>query len=410
DALARERLTPPDPRMLSRIDEARAELQRAAALEFAGRFEDALGHTTTALAEADDLGYGPLRAEVLARRGALLDRTSRSPEAIETLYDAAATATANRHHAAAARAWIELVYALGRHEQRFGEARVANAQAEAELVALGGDDNLDAARLTNLGTLEFGEGRIDDALAHYRDALDLRARLEQPLRQADVLFNIANVELMQGKYDDAGTHLRECLDLWQAVVGTAHPDTLDVIHSLGVLHGHAERYEESREQLELALRLRTELLGADSREAAASASALGRAYVGLGRFDEGIALMERSLASYERLYAPDHAHVGGQRAHLAEALWAAGRHDEARREIARAIEIETAALGEDHPTVASSMRLHAHFELAAGHRTIAEKILRRSLVTLEKAWGPDNIDVVATRDMLAAALRGETFE
>jgi tetratricopeptide (TPR) repeat protein len=409
DALARERVPPPDPRVLSRIDAARSELERATALEVAGRYEDALASTATALAEADATGYEPLRAEVLARRGVLLDRLSRSGEAVATLYDAAAIATAHRHHAAAARAWLELVYVLGRQEHRFAEGRVAATQAEAELTALGGDDDMEAARLTNVGTLAFSEGRVDEALVFYRRALELRERLEQPLKQADVLFNIANVELTRGEYEDAESHLLECLTRWQTVVGVAHPDTLDVIHSLGVLYEHSERYEEAREQLELALRLRTELLGAETREVASSSSALGRTLVQLGRFDEGIALVERSVAIYERLHGED-AHVAGQIAHLGEALWIAGRKDEGKRELERGIAMQIAALGESHPAVATSVRVLASFHAREGRPREAERILRHTLALLEAEFGTDNAEAEMTRELLDAVVKGEPLE
>jgi eukaryotic-like serine/threonine-protein kinase len=410
EALARERVEPPDPRLVSRIDGARAELERAAALETAGRYEDALASTGAALTEADATGYGPLRAEVLARRGLMLDRLSRTPEAVTTLYEAVAVATATRHHATAARAWIELVYVLGRHEQRFAAGRVAAAQAEAELAALGGDDSMEAALLTNIGTLDFTEGRIDDALAAYARALELRERLDQPLRQADVLFNIANVELIRGEYEDAETHLKECLVHWQAVVGIEHPDTLDVIHSLGVVYEHSGRFEQAREQLEVAFRLRTKLLGPRSREAAASASALGRALVQLGRTDEGIALVEQSVEIYESLHGEDHAHVAMQIAHLGDALWHAGRKDDAKRQLERAIAMQTEFLGEDHPSVAVSVRVLASFHARDGRRNEAERLLRRVLIPLEKKFGPANEEVATTRLLLDAVVRGEPLE
>jgi tetratricopeptide (TPR) repeat protein len=410
DALARERVQPPDPRLVSRVDAARIELERAAALEVGGRYEDALAATATALAEAEATGYEPLRAEVLARRGILLDRLSRSGEALTTLYQAAAVATANRHHAAAARAWIELVYVLGRHEHRFAEGRVAAAQAEAELTALGGDDDMEAARLTNVGTLAYSEGHIDEGLGFYERALELRERLGQPLKQADVLFNVANVELTRGDYESAEAHLLECLRRWQAVVGTAHPDTLDVIHSLGVLYEHSGRFEEAREQLELALRLRSELIGSETREAASSASALGRTLVYLGRHDEGIALARRAVATYERMYGADHSHVAIHLGHLGEALWVAGRKDEAKREMMRAIAMQVAALGEAHPGVANGVRVLASFYARDGQRDEAERILRRTLAHLEAEFGRDNAEVEMTRTLLEAIVRGDPLE
>ncbi|ACY16628.1 serine/threonine-protein kinase [Haliangium ochraceum] len=72
DALAAVVPPPEDPAAAARVDELRQRLSRASALEDAGRYDDALALGEELQSQSDELGYGPLRAEVALLRGRIL--------------------------------------------------------------------------------------------------------------------------------------------------------------------------------------------------------------------------------------------------------------------------------------------------------------------------------------------------
>ncbi|HWB75095.1 MAG TPA: tetratricopeptide repeat protein, partial [Nannocystaceae bacterium] len=330
---------PPDPRIASSVGELRLELERSDALLAAGRFPDAFAIVEATMTAADELGYEPLRADVLLRRGRLLDRTSKHAESRAVFYQAIAAATASRHREVAVQGWVELVYVLGRIEHRFEEAHVAAEQARAEIAASGGNRDAEAARLTNLGSLLFTESRFDEALTAYHDALAIREELEQRERVTDIRFNIANVEMTLAHYDDALRDFEACLEDFMRTVGPDHPEVADVHHSLGVLHGYAGRPAQAVHELEAALRVREQAYGKDGSEVAVTLGALGDTYAHLGRIADAVALVRRALAIDERTYGPHHPMVAGRYGQLADILRVSGALPEARKAAEHALAI-----------------------------------------------------------------------
>ncbi len=404
-AATREHADPPDPRIASRVGELQLELERADALLAAGRFADAVAVVEPAMVDADELGYEPLRAEVLLRRGRLFDRTSRHDDARAAFYASVAAATSSRHRYVAVQGWVELVYQLGRIEHRFEEAHVAAVQAKAEIAALGGDPDAEAGRLTNLGSLLFTESRFDEALAAYAEALALREQLEQPMRVTDIRFNIANVELTLAQYDDAQRDFEACLEDFLRTLGPDHPETADVRHSLGVLHSYAGRPEQAIPELEEALRARELAYGPESREVAITAGGLGDALAQLGEHDRAIASVLRAVAIDERSYGRLHPTVAARYGQLADVMRIAGWREQARDAAEHSLAILEAdgAHGEHHLQAkgAASLSL-AEIETAMGEHARALVHARQGHDAFVKIYAGDHPDVGRALQLIGA--------
>jgi len=66
-----------------------------------------------------------------------------------------------------------------------------------------GHPQVQANALMNIGNVYKAQGKWEEALGVYQDALALNKQLGDPLGQANVLVNIGNVYKAQGKYEEA---------------------------------------------------------------------------------------------------------------------------------------------------------------------------------------------------------------
>jgi tetratricopeptide (TPR) repeat protein len=166
-----------------------------------------------------------------------------------------------------------------------------------------------------LGTQLALDGRLEESVAHTREALRIRPDYPQGHH------NLANVLQLQGRHAEAAEHLEQAL--------RRTPDYLKARYKLGISYLALGRPRDAAEQFEHAVRL--------NERYAEGHFQLGLAYARLRR--EADALREFDRAATLR---PDWPQPLGALRTLAHSLAAAGRADEALRAGARALELARA--------------------------------------------------------------------
>ena len=194
------------------------------ACKFAGRFDDAMGAYTRALA--------------------LADSGKQDPDAVATLL----------HNLGG------LEHARGRPEAGEPHARLG---LERRRVLFGADHPSIAEDLAALGALVADQGRLDEAEHLYREALSIWQRLpRQPAAEiASTLTNLAAVQHRRGETADAERHYRRALALKEAVLGAGHPDVAITANNLGLLLCQAGRIDEAAALYRSALDIAARRLG-----------------------------------------------------------------------------------------------------------------------------------------------------
>jgi DNA-binding SARP family transcriptional activator/Tfp pilus assembly protein PilF len=295
---------------------------------------------------------------------------------------------------------------------RFAAVRAANRAAEAEA-------------LTNLGTIEWHQGRFQHATTHYRQALTafrecgdrdgqarvwhnlggvdmLQGRFRQAadqVEQAMVLFreagdqvgegrslqNLGFVELRQGRYPEAAGHLQCALDLFCQTgdpAGQAH-----ALANLGTVDLEQGRFQQAAGRLQAALDLFCQ-----SSNRAGQAHVLG--YLGLldlrqGRCHRAVSRLDQSLALFrETGELPGEAEALNG---LGEASVAVGRVSRARAHHRAALDLAT-AIGDKYQQARAHNGL-ARSHHAAGDLGQARRHWQRAL-TLYTALGVPEADQV----------------
>ncbi|WP_437807926.1 ATP-binding protein [Sorangium sp. So ce1078] len=232
-----------------------------------------------------------------------------------------AAAQRRYHHAVAewleqqvaVRASEEFLAELATHRERIGDAvRAGLSLLDAGDVARGRYSNAKAAEyyargLSLLGDAhvarridalhDYGDvlqlaGRIDDALAAFREMLTLAYRLDNRRKGGAAHNRIGRLYRDSGSLDEAGKHLTTALRLFEGA--RDERGIASTIDDIGKLHWLRGEYQEALKWLRDAL-ARRERMG-DRRSIALSLNNLGLALQDSGEFKQALNTFERSLA------------------------------------------------------------------------------------------------------------------
>ena len=119
------------------VDAARHKLAQARAHLCRHRFKEGLAVTSALIEELKGLDYRPLEAEMLLAHGVFLGGLNKPKEAEAFLYQALWAGEAARDDETVARAWLELIWAVGEEQSRPDEAEKLVRHARAAIERLG---------------------------------------------------------------------------------------------------------------------------------------------------------------------------------------------------------------------------------------------------------------------------------
>jgi protein O-mannosyl-transferase len=162
----------------------------------------------------------------------------------------------------------------------------------------------------NLGSALFEEGRVDEAIIHYKNALQIKPDF------AEACLNLGNALLQKGCVDDAITQYRKALQIKPAFA-MAH-------NNLGAIFRQEDRVDDAITEYQNALQIKP-----DYAEARLN---LAKALMQKGRADEAITEYQNAL-----WINPD---VAEAQFNLGNALRQKGRVDEAITQFQQALQIK----------------------------------------------------------------------
>ena len=315
EAWLAQRIEAPGGEQGERVIAVRARLHEIAALRLAGKVEPATEEAERALADAEQLGWSPLVAEVRLVLGDLeIERGD---------YDVA-------------RPLIE---------QAFADALAAGH----ERVAL--EAATIAATLT--GYL-LGDGHSGLVWANIAEALIQRMDLHETTHGAALATAIGHIRWTRGEFDEAEASYAEALRVYEAVVGPDHPSVADALANVGYLYKERGATDDALRYYERALEIAETTLGPEHRNVATTLIYIGEIASRRGEYDRALAAFERALEIYEQTYSDEHPAVASALANLGWTHSVIGRHDLALVEFRRALVINQASFGPEHFAVATS--------------------------------------------------------
>jgi eukaryotic-like serine/threonine-protein kinase len=324
---------PDDPESRERVDRIRRALVEVRALSRVGRINEALAAIDPVEAEAKQVDYGPLFAEVLLERCRLREEQGAFETAIAAAEQSLFTAIRVRHEEVATEAATLLVAyypATGISDATKRAIDIWCLMAESLLRRIGGHDRLWGWFFTGRAGAYRGQGRFEEALADARAGLAAKERVLAP-DDPDVGISLASIAVA---LDDLG-RLEEALDtgdrairVLEAGLGRNHPRAAWAQLNQSEYLSRAGRWAEAAEMATRALET-VEGEGSPLYRFAALL-ALGTAHLGAGRVAEALPVLERA-DQLGAEHAPSPSYRAQARFALARALGASP--DERRRAV-----------------------------------------------------------------------------
>jgi tetratricopeptide (TPR) repeat protein len=406
DALQAE-LPPPHAQEREQVEDLRQLLVRAHSLTEAGNYDESAVIIEQVTERAQALGYAPLVAEALLRRGRARERQGRYSDAERDLEQAYLLATEHGHDPVRADAAVGLTSVVGSRQARYEQGRHWGKAALSLAATASLDRDVEVRTLLAVGKLLSALGEHDDALDHYRRALALaEAELgpEHP-RVAATLMGIGAVLQGQGKLEEALEHQQRALALVEAAQGPGHPRTATALINLGDVLVIQGKLGEALGHLQRALAIREQALGPMHPDVATTLNEIGDVLAWQGKPDQAFVHHERALAILVPALGPEHPDVATTRHYLGAALLDQKRLDEALEQYRRCLAIREEALGPLHPSVADSLMEVGMVLGGLGQPAEALEHLQRALAITEQALGHRHPNVGNVAHHIAGVLR-----
>jgi non-specific serine/threonine protein kinase/serine/threonine-protein kinase len=182
----------------------------------------------------------------------------------------------------------------------------------------------------------------------------------------------------------------------------------DVRLAIGETYRRLGRYDRARPQLERALALRREHLGADDWDTLAAVHSLAGVLQEEGKLPEAEPLLRQNLEACRRLLGPDHPDTLNAENSLALLLQYQGKLAEAEPLLRQGLEACRRVLGPDHPDTLNAVHNLAALLREQGKLAEAEPLWRQNLEARRRVLGPDHPATLNAVNSLAVLLQDQT--
>jgi DNA-binding winged helix-turn-helix (wHTH) protein len=263
--------------------------------------------------------------------------------------------------------------------------------------------SLRAQLLVQMGNAAIMNGRRNEALAHFKQALQLQREIhgENHPQVGVVLSNLAMAHLWHDQYSEAEVAARSAVKAFESL-SELDPDRIDALQQLGQVLTESGRPDEARPYLEESLSLTRAVYGESSYRTIEVQIALSIMHLAAEEFDEAERLARVAVDSHARLRGDEHRGAG-YRALLAQILLDLHRVDESREQAELSLRMLDGTSRPDHPYVAAAQEKLAKSLLESGEYQRAEALIRQSM----KIWQQN--DGWSRRLSNAASLLGEVL-
>ncbi|TWT45415.1 Serine/threonine-protein kinase StkP [Phycisphaerae bacterium RAS1] len=269
----------------------------------------------------------------------------------------------------------------------------------------GGDHELLATALVNLGTQLFFQEKFDEAESHLREAADLYRALqtEEPSNQAECLERLGNVLRAQGRCSQAQRALRDALLIFRRLYPAPHPNVVVALNDLGNTLFECGDLNESVSLFQEALAMQRRLLEPGHPDLAMSLGNLAGVLQNADRLEEAETLMREALDMARRSLGDEHVLTAQLIFGLGDLLRIRGRVDLAEPLLQQALDLRRKLLPAQHSDISNTLATIALMLLDQKRPADAEPLLRECLA-IRSAANPPHWIRHSTATLLALCL------
>ena len=214
-----------------------------------------------------------------------------------------------------------------------------------------------ATALGSMGSVCEKQGKLDEAMAHYEQALEITESVlgGEHAAAARTRRGMGIVRQRQGRLDEAMAFFERALAIEEVALGTGHVELTSTLMNMGLVRRDQGRLDEALDLYARTLRIREASLGSSHRLTAITLVAMGRVWQVQGRLDEAMVQYERALPIFSSPQVKEHSLLGWVYRSMGSVREEQSRLDEAMALLEQALAIEQAALGGRHPFVGKTL-------------------------------------------------------
>jgi serine/threonine protein kinase/tetratricopeptide (TPR) repeat protein len=243
-----------------------------------------------------------------------------------------------------------------------------------------------------LGTILLEEGNYVEAEKMQRETLAAQRRVLGP-EHPDTLHTmsrLAGLLMLQARYEEAEKLYRETLEIERRVFGAEHPDTLNSMTNVAMIlsfegdtgeHGQSDqsRSLEAEKLARESLALHTRVMGSDHPDTLNVMVYLAAILRQEKRLAEAENLSRETLASYRRVFGPEQIDTLVVMGNLAAVLTDQAKYSEAEQLYRKTRAIQQRVLGPENPDTALSTYSLGCLAALQGHREEALALLGEAI-------------------------------
>lgn len=281
---------------------------------------------------------------------------------------------------------LEALLFVGRHAEALRRAETLLARAEQV-----GDPMLKARARFNLGALLAHAGRLDEAEAVLRGALQDAAEAKDHYLVATTwirLFSLIAQEIGRPK---VAAHLEPAVRAAVAQAGDDPRLQAELAFALGMAAYSRADFSVARDQFAAARDRHVAISGADSQNVANSESNLAAALIGLGELDEAARLLDHALVVSKATLGGSHPATSRIEINLAAIATERKDWSDAERHLRSALVVDLVVQGPDHPDLARTRTLLASALREQGRLAEARTELDQARASVEQSLPPTNV-------------------
>jgi eukaryotic-like serine/threonine-protein kinase len=396
---------PDDPAARELLAVVHARLAEAHTRERTGHLADA----RRLLDEADELsrtlGHRRTEAEVLVARASAAMGAGELDAAERELFAAVWAAEDAGDPRWVARAHIEMIWLEGYFRLRFERALDHGAQAGEAIAAAGGDDELEAIRLRNLGWTALHGGDPEHAEQRFTAGLEVLASSGHGEgRDAWVLRgDHAAVLTTLGRHDEASRELEQVRLATEAWLGPDHPELAPVLNNIAALARERGQLADALTTFDRVIRIVVDAWGEEHPIVARALLNRGTVLADMGRNDEAEQSFARAAAIFTRIGGSEHPELAAAWKGQAGVAYARDDLERARTLFERALAVELGVYGERHPSAAVTSTNLAMVLVDLGRTAEALPHHQRALATFRERLGPRHPNLAVVLDGIGFA-------
>ena len=406
DALSSEGLLPADPVKRVEVEKMDPLFSRLRGLHLAGRYGEGDELAREVLALATESNYRPSQARAHFWAAKFASSNSQFEVAKNHLDEGVWFAEAVGNDVLSADLWIEHLVVLGRARASLASLPTLERRASAAVERLQRPADLITRYSSALGSIANEDGRFDDAIKLFGDALKSveAGNKARTLGHAAVLSGLGGAEMEVDKFEQALVHLKGALAIQEQILGPMHPQVAKTLSKLGATNGVMGNVDPAIAAYRRAIEIVQSSLGPDHPEMATLQAGLAAELLGGGKADESLPLFNEALQRMIKLHGENSKFVSRLLNNRGIALRILDRPLDSQADLLRALAIlkqvgDEASIGNAFANVGDSY-------LATDDTSKAAEYFRKAVKAMLATYGPESLKTAYSIHGLGTAFMG----